>query len=139
VTPLAPFLLTSSPMPSHPFIVAAIVCQTPFGKTPGVVETINEGFARIMAGDVNMDVMLGLLILAIDGHCNSPLLPSPIRLTSAAYEIGQAAGLESWAERYVRMDSAQRMAWSSRKYEELLLVREQAQVLSGSLTRSGSR
>jgi len=134
VTPLAPFLLTCSRLPSHPFVVAAIVCQTTFGKTPGVVETVNEGFARLMSGDVNMDAMLGLLVLAIDGHRNSPLLPSPIRLTAAAYDIGKAAGMEAWAQRYVRMDQVQRMSWSLQKYEELLLVR--TYILSPSTLRT---
>lgn len=122
VAPLAPFLLTSSPLPSHPFTVAVIVRQTTFGQTPGIVETVNEGFARLMAGDIMVDAMLGLLILAIDGHRNSPVLPSAVRVIAAAYEIGRAAGLEAWAARYASMDQAQRMLWSVKKYEDLLLA-----------------
>lgn len=119
--PLPPFLLSSTPRPSHPFLTAIIISQSQRAASDIAVQAINEGIGRTLAGDVSISAMTGFLILALDRP--STLLPSSVRLIALARDVGESLGLEAREEvELKRGEDLLSPSWES-TLEDLLLVR----------------
>ena len=126
VLPLAPFLLTSTPTPSHPFVIAGILSHLPSFNTRSLHHVINQSIAHVARGAVDADVVLALLLLAV-APC-SPVIPSTVRLIAMAYEIGLALGFDSNAKAALQLGPDLAQPWWREKLDELLLVSGRARV-----------
>lgn len=120
VLPLAPFLLTSTPTPTHPFVIAAILSHLSAFNTTSLHHLINESIAHAMRGAIDGDVVLALLLLAV-APC-SPIVPTSTRLISMAYEIGLALGYGSTEQSALSLGEELAQPWWRTKLDELLLV-----------------
>jgi len=120
VLPLAPFLLTSTPPPTHPFVIAAILSHLPAFNTTSLHHLINESIAHAMRGAIDADVVLAFLLLSV-AHC-SPIVPSPMRLIAMAYELGLALGYESNQRSALELGDDLALPCWRVKLDEMLLV-----------------
>ncbi|TXT04314.1 hypothetical protein VHUM_04201 [Vanrija humicola] len=111
--PLPPFLAVSTPVPAHGFVVTAALHHVPSAHSPGLAQLTAECLLMAMSGNASVDVVLALLILSLaperpddeekdDKSNRAPRPPSPYRLISLAYSMGQNLGLESAAEAALR-------------------------------------
>lgn len=121
IIPLPSLLSSSSPRPTHPFIVATIIAQSDHPAAEAAVEQVTQAIHRILAGDVSVDAVLGLLILALDRP--SAAVPSSTRLIALAYEVGKALGLEARIRLATRLGSALGEPYWASLCEDVILVR----------------
>jgi hypothetical protein len=131
VLPLAPFLLTATPSPSHPFVVAAFLSHLRAFNTTPLHHLINESIAHAMRGAVDADVILALMLLAV-APC-SPIVPSPMRSIALAYEVGLALGYASNQQSALALGLDLAEPWWRAKLDEMLLVSSR---ISSDLLRS---
>jgi hypothetical protein len=118
--PLAPFLIASTPLPSHPFVVTAILSHIPSMGSPALVNAVNESFAQALSGAVSIDVVLALLILALSPGATTA--PSTLRTLATAFEIGIALGLESKTQAGIRSLDLLYQPLFVNRLDEILLV-----------------
>ncbi|WWD21802.1 hypothetical protein CI109_106290 [Kwoniella shandongensis] len=115
IAPLIPFLLTSSPLPKHPFVIVAALAFIPNVIPPDDIGIIDESMMYAMSGTTSVDVILALYILSFapfqaSSEWHIPI--TPLRLVSLAWTMGKDLGLElKW----------RRELGNSQRVEELLL------------------
>ncbi|ORY24448.1 hypothetical protein BCR39DRAFT_546624 [Naematelia encephala] len=98
ILPLRPFLLASTPVPSHPFIILAVLHHVQSMYHPDFANMVDESLLLAMSGVNNIDVILALLILALapEPPVVSPRTrPSALRLIAMAYQLGIGLGLDA--------------------------------------------
>lgn len=123
VLPLAPFLVSSTPTPSHPFVVLAILTHIPVIAGSLVAPLVEESVRHVFSGAVGQEVMLAFLILALRPSRPDQMGgPSPLRLLSTAYEIGKSLGLERFARAACKRKTVLCEPWWADVLERILLV-----------------
>ncbi|KAK8847713.1 hypothetical protein IAR55_005572 [Kwoniella newhampshirensis] len=127
IAPLIPFLLTSSPLPKHPFVVIAALSFIPEALSANDVGIIEESVLYAMTGTTSVDAMLALYILSFasfgpSSEFHIPL--TPLRLVSLAWTLGKDLGLELKARRILSTDErAEELlsSWNQPQLEQLTL------------------
>lgn len=101
--PLSPFLSITTPAPTHPFVILAILHHVPLYTTPKLSNLVDECIMTALSGNISFDIVLAFLILSL-----APTLPgakkdrpSPLRLISLAYQIGRDLGVDGKVEGYL--------------------------------------
>lgn len=121
--PLPPFLLSSTPTPSHPFVILAILTHIPGFTSPETHALIDESVFHACEGAVDDEVLLALLILSLQPFTSDRLSSwSPVRLISMAYDIGRSKGMESLVRSSIRHADMTRQPLWSKFLEKVLLV-----------------
>lgn len=121
LVPLAPFLLISTPLPSHPFVRLAVLVHTP--QQSDLFPLIEESVLTVNAGAVGPDVPLALLILSLapnpsDRHRASL---TAIRLIALAHSIGQMLGWDAMSEVWLESPLLNQREWAP-ILDQILLV-----------------
>ncbi|OCF35083.1 hypothetical protein I316_03123 [Kwoniella heveanensis BCC8398] len=119
---MIPFLLSTTPVPKHPFVVLAAISYADMlpANAHGMVE---ESVLFAMTGAADQDVLIALYILSFASFTQStathaPL--SPLQLISLAYRIGNDLGLEAKSEKALSGDTNGLIdPWASKRLEEL--------------------
>ena len=123
ILPFPPFLLSTTPIPSHPFVVTAILAHVPAVSAPFNAQLVDESIRHAVTGAVNVDVVTALLILALcPAHPGQMSVPSPLRLISLAYEIGSALGMEATSRSAAKRTAQLCEPWWSEMLDRVLLV-----------------
>jgi hypothetical protein len=130
VLPFAPFLISSTPTPTHPFVVLAILTHVPSIAGKHIYPLVEESVAHVGAGAVGDDVLLALLILALQpDHPDQPTGWSPLRTIAMAYQVGKNAGLEGLARSAVKHGHRLCEPWWSQELDRVLLVSDTPRAL----------
>lgn len=123
ILPFPPFLLSTTPLPTHPFIVTAILAHVPAISGTFNAQLVDESIRHAVTGAVNKDVVTALLILALcPVHPGQMSGPSPLRLISLAYEIGSALGMEAMSRSAAKRTAQLCEPWWSEMLDRVLLV-----------------
>ncbi|WVF69049.1 hypothetical protein IAT40_003823 [Kwoniella sp. CBS 6097] len=122
--PMIPFLLSTTPVPKHPFVVLAAIFYVDMLpiNAMGMVE---ESALHAMTGAATTDVLTALYILSFTPctqHTASHAPLSPLQLVSLAYRIGNDLGLEAKSEKALSGDTRGLIdPWASKRLEELTM------------------
>ncbi|WVQ96560.1 hypothetical protein IAU59_003665 [Kwoniella sp. CBS 9459] len=122
--PMIPYLLSTTPVPKHPFVVLAAISfvdMLPI-NAHGMVE---ESVLFAMTGAADIEVITALYILSFISctHFTAMHAPlSPLQLISLAYRIGNDLGLEAKSEKALSGDTKGLLEpWAFKRLEELTL------------------
>lgn len=106
--PLSIWLSVSTPTPSHPFVILAMLHHVPaFATHPDLTGMVDECLLLILRAQVDEEVVLALLILALAPAINAPdaaVRPnvSALKLITLAYDMGRSLGLSAAVKRTIR-------------------------------------
>lgn len=118
--PLAPFLLSSTPTPTHPFVMLAVLAHA--SPTPDLWILIEEAVLAVMSGAVGSDTPLALLILSLapspTDTTRAPL--TAVRTIALAYSVGQMMGWDTMSEVWHQSKYITLPDWSTR-FDQVLL------------------
>jgi len=120
IMPLSQYLLTTTPPPSHPALVIAMLAFVPEVAPPGLSDLIDETVLYSLTGAVNFGIVHALFLLSLAPYSQSTFMqtpPTPLRLISLAYQYGQDLGWQKQSEALRQTCNLDASQWDS-----LLLV-----------------
>lgn len=136
IIPLEQFLSTTSPTPTHGFLLTAILqhVSRALPETLQLTPTshahlddlLQQSLFYILAGTGSEEVILGLLVLSLattrKGEWEYRPRPSALRLVSLAFQIGSATGLAAACRASLTLGEDLKPMWMRAKRKRMQLV-----------------
>jgi hypothetical protein len=118
--PLAPFLLSSTSTPTHPFTRLAVLAHA--APTSELWILVEESILAVISGAVGPEIPLALLVLSL-APSPSDATRAPItalRTIALAYSVGQNMGWDAMSQIWHKSRWLTLPEWSSRLDQVLL-------------------